>query len=155
MRIRRSDAVPQASKCAVDEMSSYELLEHTADIGIAAAGNDLAEAYAAAAEGMFSIMVDPDTVRETISRRITVNADDAEGLLFEWLNELLYYFDVEQLLFRRFDVFEFSEKHLTADGYGEKYDPARHEIKTGVKSATYHMMEIDPEHGRVRVIFDV
>ena len=146
---------PQESKCATDDMSNYEILEHTADTGITASGNTLAEAYAAAAQGMFSIMTDPDTIRETGTRRVTVKADDAEGLLFEWLNELLYYFDVELILFRGFDIIEFSQTSLTADCHGEKYDPSRHEIKTGIKSATYHLMEVDAEHHKVTVIFDV
>ncbi len=136
-------------------MSRYEILEHTADTGVEDIGQTLADAYAAAAEGMFSIITDLETVQETVTKRVNVSADDYEGLLFEWLNELLYYFDVELLLFKRFDILEFSETSLTADCYGEKYEPARHEIKTGIKSATYHMMEIDPEHNRVKVIFDV
>jgi SHS2 domain-containing protein len=39
--------------------------------------------------------------------------------------------------------------------YGERYDPARHRLKTGIKSATYHMLEVDAEKHRVRVIFDI
>jgi SHS2 domain-containing protein len=136
-------------------MSSYEFTEHTADIGIEAGGNSLAEAYAAAAAGMFALMVDPDTVREIEERRICVHADDAEGLLFEWLNDLLYYVDAQSIIFSRFVVNEFSPYSLEADCFGEPFDPARHEMKTAVKSATYHLLEVDPESNRVRVILDV
>jgi SHS2 domain-containing protein len=136
-------------------MKKYELIEHTSDIGIAAYGKTLAEAFANAARGMFSIIAELDNVRETESRRVEVNADDIEGLLFEWLNSLLYYFDVENLLFKSFNVAEFEDTRLVAECRGEKYDSSRHRLKTGVKSATYHMLEVDRENNRVRVIFDI
>lgn len=124
-------------------------------MGLAAHGKDLPEAFANAAYGMFSIIAGLDTVKEVESRRVEVNADDTEGLLFEWLNSLLYYFDVEMLLFKRFDIMEFGEGRLVAQCFGEKYDPSRHQLKTGVKSATYHMLEVDRAKNRVQVIFDV
>ena len=136
-------------------MKRFELIEHTADIGLKAFGRNLAEAFANAAYGMFSIMTELEKVREVESRRVKVSADDIEGLLFEWLNSLLYYFDVEMLLFKRFDIIEFGETRLVADCYGEKYDASRHQIKIGVKSATYHTLEVDRVNNRVRVIFDI
>lgn len=136
-------------------MKKYELIEHTSDIGLAAYGKTLAEAFANAARGMFSIIAELDKVREVESRRVEVGADDIEGLLFEWLNSLLYYFDVETLLFSRFDISEFEDTRLVAECRGEKYDSARHRLKTGVKSATYHMLEVDRRKNRVRVIFDI
>jgi len=80
-------------------MKRFELVEHTADIGINAYGKTLTEAFANAAYGMFSIIAELESVREAESRRVEVSADDIEGLLFEWLNSLLYYFDVEMLPF--------------------------------------------------------
>lgn len=152
---QRKNAVPQASKCAVDDMSRYELFEHTADTGIEASGNTLAEAYAAAAQGMLSILTDPDKVRDTGSRRVEINADDPQSLLFEWLNELLYEFEVHGFLLRNCEITEFSDTRLVAECRGETYDPSRHELYTGIKSATYHEMDVDRDNNRVRVIFDV
>jgi SHS2 domain-containing protein len=136
-------------------MKRFELIEHTADMGLEAYGKTLAEAFANAAYGMFSIIAELDAVREVETRRVEISEDDMEGLLFEWLNSLLYYFDVEMLLFKRFDIIEFGEGRLVAECHGEKYDPSRHHLKTGVKSATYHMLEVDREKNRVQVIFDV
>ncbi len=136
-------------------MKRFELIEHTADMGLAAYGKNLAEAFANAAYGMFSIIAELDNVKEVESRRIEIKEDDAESLLFEWLNNLLYYFDVETILFNRFDIIEFGEESLKADCYGEKYDKKRHHLKTGIKSATYYMLEVDREKNRVQVIFDV
>jgi SHS2 domain-containing protein len=136
-------------------MKRFELIEHTADMGLIAYGENLAEAFANAAFGMFSIIAELDAVREVESRRVEISEDDMEGLLFEWLNSLLYYFDVEMLLFKRFDIMEFGEGRLVAECFGEKYDPSRHRLKTGVKSATYYMLEVDRVKNRVQVIFDV
>ena len=136
-------------------MKKFELIEHTADIGIRAFGNSLAEAFANAGVGLFSIIADLDSVGEGESKKISVEAQDTESLLFEWLNELIYIFDVERMLFKRFDVVKFDDRSIEATGWGEKYNALRHNIKLGVKSATYYKMEIDRQNNTVQVIFDV
>jgi SHS2 domain-containing protein len=136
-------------------VKKYDFIEHTADVGLVAYGDTLAEAFANAACGMFSIMAELEAVQETESRPVEINEDDRESLLFEWLNYLIYLFDVEGLLFKRFDIVEFDDSRLYAVCYGEKYDPSRHHLKTGVKSATYHMLKVDTEKNQVQVIFDI
>jgi SHS2 domain-containing protein len=133
----------------------YRLIDHTADVGLVAYGQTLKQAFANAAYGMFSIITELKTVKETTSRRLEINEADTEGLLFEWLNQLLYFFDVEMLLFRKFDINELDVNHLVAVCSGEKYDPACHKLKTGVKSATYHLLKVDRERNQLRVIFDI
>jgi SHS2 domain-containing protein len=118
-------------------------------------GRSLAEAFANAAYGLFSIITELRTVKETESRQLELSEDDAETLLFEWLNRLLYIFDVEMLLFKRFNVKDFNGHKLKAICYGEKYDPSRHQLKLGVKAATYHMLKVDGEKNQVQVILDV
>ena len=136
-------------------MKRFELIEHTADVGLVAYGKTLAGAFANAAFGMFSIIADLDGVREAESRRVEIAEDDLEGLLFEWLNSLIYFFDVEMLLFKKFDIIDFGENRLQAVCRGEKYDPSRHRLKTGVKSDTYHLLKVDREKNQVQVIFDI
>jgi SHS2 domain-containing protein len=136
-------------------MKKFELLEHTADMGLVAYGRTLAEAFANAACGLFSIMTELGDIREVKTRRVEIAGDDIEGLLFEWLNYLLYLFDVEALLFSRFEITEFEDTRLAAVCHGETYDPSHHRLKTGVKSATYHMLEVDKDRKQVRVIFDI
>ncbi len=136
-------------------MKRYELIEHTADMGLVAYGHDLAEAFANAAYGLFSIMADLGNVQEKEPLKVDLREEDTETLLFEWLNYLLYIFDVEMLLLKRFDIEHFDGSGLKATCYGEKYDPSRHRLKRGVKSATYHMLKIDRENNQVQVILDV
>ena len=136
-------------------MKRFQLIEHTADTGLIAYGNNLAEAFANAAFGLFSIIAELEPVKETQSRKLELGEDNPEALLFEWLNSLLYLFDVEMLLFKRFEIIDFDGRRLKAICYGEKYDSSRHHLKTGVKSATYHMLKVDKEKNQVQVIFDI
>ena len=136
-------------------MKRFKLIEHTADTGLIAYGRTLAEAFANAAYGMFSIITDLRTVREVESRVLEVSEADSETLLFEWLNRLIYFFDVEMLILKRFDLSEFDGYRLKATCHGEKYDASRHHLKTGIKSATYHLLSVDKEQNRVQVIFDI
>jgi SHS2 domain-containing protein len=52
-------------------------------------------------------------------------------------------------------VEEINENGLKAVCHGEKYDQGRHHLKTGIKSATYHMLDVNRRDNTVRVIFDV
>jgi SHS2 domain-containing protein len=136
-------------------MNNFELIEHTADTGVSARGNTLAEAFANAACGLFHIITNISKVRALESRKVTVTAPDIDTLLFNWLNELIYIFEMDHMLFSRFDVTDLKDNSLNAICHGEKYDPAIHELKLGVKSATFHKLEVDRERNRVQVIFDV
>ena len=134
----------------------FEILDHTADVGVIAYGADLKQAFANVAKGLFSLITGLGNIEETLHRDIELTAADEESLLVSWLNELVYYFDAEGILFRRFEIIELNNRHLKARGYGEKADSARHELKTGVKGATYHMLKIEKDKGyRIQVLFDI
>ncbi len=143
----------------------FEVIDHTADIGIAAYGADLKEAFANAAYALFSLMVDLEGVGDASCHEVEVTAEDRAELLVAWLNELIYLFEVEDVLFKRFEIGELDETRLRASCYGEKIDLERHKIKIGVKAATYHMLKVEERdvgtHGgrakdfRVQVLFDI
>jgi len=134
----------------------FEILEHTADAGIIAYGKDMPEAFANAARGLFSLIVDPDSINETLHRDVALEAADPPNLLVDWLNELIYLFDTEGTIFKRFDIIRLDPTHIEARAHGEKATSSKHEIKTGVKAATYHMLSITQDSGcQVRVLFDL
>ncbi len=136
--------------------AGFELLEHTADMGVRAWGPSLADAFVQAARGMFAIMVDLSAVRERLSRRVEVSADDVSELLVRWLNALAFFTDAESLVFSRFDIERFDGRSLAATAHGETLDVARHAPRAAVKSATYHWLEVDPgPPATVRVLFDI
>ena len=135
---------------------AFEILNHTADVGIIAYGADISQAFANAAKGLFSLITALDDVEEVTHRDIELTAPDPESLLVGWLNELIYLFDTDNILFKRFDITCLNETHLKARGYGQPVDISRHRLKMGVKAATYHLLKIDKNNGgKVQVLFDV
>ena len=133
----------------------FEILNHTADVGIIAYGANMKEAFANAAKALFSLITDLDNVEEVTQRDIELTAPDQESLLVGWLNELIYLFDAENLLFKRFDIVQLSQTHLKARSYGEKVT-SKHKLKIGVKAATYHMLKINQNNGvSLQVLFDI
>jgi len=134
----------------------FEILDHTADVGIIAYGADMKQAFANAAKGLFSLITELDDVEEVLHRDAELTATDAESLLVEWLNELIYQFDTEGIVFKRFDIIRLDNTRLKARGYGEKVNRSKHKLKTGVKAATYHMLKVDKNDGcQVQVLFDI
>ena len=134
----------------------FEILDHTADIGIIAYGADMKQAFANAARALFSLITELEDVKEVRHRDTELTATDEESLLVEWLNELIYQFDAENILFKRFDIAELNNTWLKARSYGEKVDRTKHKLKIGVKAATYHMLRIDKDDGcKVQILFDI
>ncbi len=137
-------------------MGSFEFLDHTGDVGVVALVEDLRESFAQAAKGLFAFMAEIDDVGEEEVRDVGITAPDREALLVAWLNELLYICEVEYILFSRFEIYELGYGELKARCYGEKIDTDRHRLKSGVKSATYHMLQVQEGHpSRVQVILDI
>jgi len=136
---------------------SFEVIDHTADVGIIAYGTEIKQVFANAALALFSLITELENIREELKYDLEVASEDRESLLVEWLNELVYLFDAEHVLLKRFDIQSLSNTRLKATCYGEKFDPSRHRIKTGVKAATYHMLRIDKDNKgyKAQVIFDI
>jgi len=135
----------------------FEVTDHTADIGVTAWGKDLADLMANAACGMLSLIVEPQTVNSTLTRKIELEEPDEVTLLVGWLNTLLYELDVNRLLFREFDIVMSGETRLSAVCRGEKFDPDKHRLIREVKAATYHNLDITMVKGiySAAIIFDI
>lgn len=135
-------------------MKRFEVLDHTADALLRAYGESIEECFANAAIGMFDIIADLSTVECVGESMIIVKNDDREGLLVDFLTELIYLYEVERVLPCDVSV-EMQKGELRATIKGETIDPARHRIKTEIKAVTYHMLEINEEKGFVQVLFDL
>ena len=134
----------------------FEIVNHTADVGIIAYGVNISQAFANAARALFSLITELNDVEEVLYQDIELTAPDQESLLVEWLNELIYLFDTENIIFKRFDISRLDNTRLKARSYGEKVDSSKHRLKTGVKATTYHMLKIDKGNGyKVQVLFDI
>ena len=135
----------------------FEIIDHTADVGIIAYGADLKQLFSNAALALFSLVTEPESIRQELQRDVKIISEDKGSLLVEWLNELIYLFDAEHILFSRFDIERLTNDGLKASCYGENVDPLRHKIRIGVKAATYHMLKIDKDSNgyRVQIILDI
>lgn len=135
----------------------FEIIDHTADIGINVYGRTLKDLFSNAAVALFSLISDPGQVKATETRTVSVSAPDRESLLICWLNELIYLWDTEHLLLSHFKITRLTSQHLEAACLGERFDPSKHSVHRDVKAATYHMLQINrgTQGYQTRVIFDI
>jgi SHS2 domain-containing protein len=136
----------------------HEVFEHTADLGLRIRAQTLEELFADAAQGLFAMIVENlDEVRPGEKRSFRIPGQDRLYLLFDWLNELLYTFEKEKLVFVQFAV-HFTPDSLEAEATGEPLDPQRHRPDHEVKAITYHGLKVEqlPEGGWLaEVIVDI
>ena len=138
-------------------MKTYELIDHTADVGVKAFGKNLSEAFQNIAKGMFDIITDNSEIESVGQYNLELEAPDLEQLLVDWLSELLYLNSARNQVFGFFIVdLDEKNKKLTAKIFGDKFDLSKHKIGSEIKAVTYHMLEVRnkrPYH--VQVLFDI
>ncbi len=138
----------------------YEFLDHTADILYRVRGSTIEELFEKAAEAMISVMVDLDKVEVKNSVEVELKGSDLKELLHNWLSELLFLVETQEMVFSKFavKVIKDGEKYLLKGKvWGEKINPEKHQFKTEVKAVTYHMMEIESVNGgyETKVLLDI
>ncbi|MBE0512737.1 archease [Candidatus Bathyarchaeota archaeon] len=139
----------------------FKFLEHTADAYVEAYGTSLEEAFENAAMATLDVMTELEKVEPKIEDVLEVEAPDEYALLYSWLEEILVKFELTGKLYSRFKISSIEKTpvgwKLKAKAWGEPYDPEKHPSKVGIKSITYHRMEIvkKPKSVTVRFILDV
>ena len=123
-------------------MKRFEYFEATADIGFKAYGKTMEEAFENAGLAIFNIISDTDDIEPSTEISFEVTSEDNVSLLYDYLEELLFYHEVEFMLFSEFDVRIDDGFHLTATIKGEAINWDKHERKTEIKAITFHMMEV-------------
>jgi SHS2 domain-containing protein len=136
---------------------SFEFLDHPSDIGILGRGASREEALIAVSNGLTSIMADPAAFRPDVEREFHLSGSDPAAQVINWLNEILFFFDTEGLVFVNFAVDSWTNDRLAGRAQGEHLDLSRHELRTSVKAATYHQFEMTEADGgwELRVFIDV
>lgn len=145
------------SRATEKEKKRFEILDHTADIGLIIYGEDLKALFEHAGEAFFHLITDLKRVRQREERRVELRGEGLEGLMVDWLNELLYLHEVESLLFKGFRVEYVGENGLKAVATGELFQEGVHVIKRGVKAVTHHQIQVKKGDGgwRAQVIVDL
>jgi len=77
---------------------TFEIIDHTADMGIVAYGTDVEELFSNAALALFSLITEPERIEEKLHLDLEISSEGRDSLLVEWLNELIYLFDVKHII---------------------------------------------------------
>jgi SHS2 domain-containing protein len=139
----------------------YRFLEDiaTGDAAFEAEGRTLEELFREAAVATFEVMVDTKGVEPRITREVELKNEAVDGLLFDWLSELVYLKDAEAVLFSKFNVNikKNDAYELKANASGENINQQKHILRSDVKAVTYHMFEVKKteENWTARVILDI
>ena len=133
----------------------------TADIAFEATGRDLSELFKSSADATMNVMIENlDSIESHETRRIELKNDAIDMLLFDLLQELIYFKDAERLLLRVREI-RIEEKEgaysLKATTAGEPLDPARHQQRADVKAVTLHNFRVEKTKGgwKASVILDI
>jgi SHS2 domain-containing protein len=119
----------------------WEHFPHQADIGVRGFGMTKAQAFEQAALALTAVITDPGGVVPRERVRIHCEAPDAELLLADWLNQLIYEMATRNMLFSRFEVL-LEGSRLAATAWGEALQPSRHQPAVEVKGATYTELKV-------------
>lgn len=127
----------------------YEFLEDiaTADIAFRAWGKNLEELFIAAGDATINTMIDNiEAIAPKEIRTFNLENEDLDMLLFNFLQEIIYYKDSEQLLLRaqHINICQENNKHLLkAITAGETITPEKHQQRVDVKAVTLHRFQLE------------
>jgi SHS2 domain-containing protein len=142
-------------------MGSYEVLEGlaVADCALDLDGASLADLFETAARALAELMVDPVTVEPAVRRTVTLEAPSLDLLLYDWLAELIFLKDSEQLVMTRTDVEvqAASPCRLRAQCTGGVIDRRRTALRADPKAVTFHQFALEPRGAgwHARVVIDI
>ena len=122
-------------------IAHWEHFPHQADIGVRGIGATLGQAFEQTALALTAVITEPASVAPSEMIRLSCSAPDAELLLVDWLNELIYEMATRNMLFSRFAV-HLDGNRLDAEAWGESIDAARHRPAVEVKGATYTALKV-------------
>ncbi|MBN8441353.1 MAG: archease [Thauera sp.] len=123
----------------------WQTFAHEADVGVRGTGTTLGEAFAGAATAMTAAICDPATVDAREAVAVECVAPEAELLLVDWLNALVFEMATRRMLFSRFDVdIEAADAglRLHATARGEAVEVARHQPAAEVKGASFCELKV-------------
>jgi len=127
----------------------YKYLDNIAiaDAAFQATGSTLEEMFTSAADATMNVMVaDLNTIAEHHQKIIQLTDDALDMLLFQFLQEFVFYKDAEQLLLRpqTLKITHTSPTYtLTAQLSGSTANPQIHDLVTDIKAVTLHRLNVE------------
>jgi SHS2 domain-containing protein len=135
----------------------YQLIDHTADLGLRIQAPELPELYETAAVALGEQLVEAPSSQGLEGQRLTVSGEDWADLLVNWLRELLACWHLEGRVVRAARCLELTPHTLTAEVDLLAFDPAVHLPNQEIKAVTYHQLDVFPsaDGWQATVIFDL
>lgn len=134
---------------------SFEILEHTGDVGIRYFGKTVEELFSSAVVGTASLIGEPESGcirdRKTMNFRWT----DLIDLMYQLLDHIIYAFEVDEILLDSLDEMNYSDRENTVITLSGCRIGANFRYGYIMKAPTYHQMEINTEKGYGIQIFDI
>jgi SHS2 domain-containing protein len=136
--------------------AGFEWVDHTGDLGARVWAPTLEELFETAGRALAEVLYE-GVGGGAPACGVRLEAADRAALLVEWLSELLFLMTTGGWVLGRFEVEMAGESGLRAEVGGERFEPARHRLRTEVKAPTFHGLSLDsaPAGWRAQVIFDL
>ena len=139
------------------QRNTFEILEHTADLGIMVTGENLKALFQNAAHAMLRIMLEKPPQGKGKTGEISITGTDLPDLMVRWLGEILYLFEGENRWVTQTKIHDISSDHLDAQIKTVPFPSTCCEGLTEIKGVTYHQIEVNRVAGlwKARIIFDL
>ena len=136
---------------------NYQIIDHTADLGIIVTGEDEKNLFIRAAQAMTDIMVKGDITTKTVIKDVFIKGEDFPDLMVKWLGEILYLFNGERLVLHSIEIKSISPIMLRSTLILSGFDPKHHQVEREIKAVTYHQVFVDrvSDSWQARIIFDI
>ena len=135
-------------------MEKFKFLDHPADLKIQVYGKNLEELFTNTALGMMTFLYPKKVaiINHETKKEIRIRANDLKALLVDWLSELLYLSDTNDVCYNDFDFEKLKEDELVAIAFGRRV-----KAKEDIKAVTYHGLEVKQtsKGWQAIVLFDI
>ncbi|KJR42490.1 hypothetical protein MCHI_001609 [Candidatus Magnetoovum chiemensis] len=134
-----------------------EYLDISGDIGIRVNGSNAEDIFTNAALALYAMFTNIESIEAAQLRQIKCQASSQERLLIEWLNEIIFQFDVYGFVGKNIQITKLDTSIIEAQVEGEEFNSEKHEKGLLVKAATFHNLKIEHTntHWSAEVVFDI
>jgi SHS2 domain-containing protein len=137
-------------------MEPFKFLEHTADIKFQAFGKNIEEAFSNSALAMFNAMY-KEEIKQKRKLEISVEGHDLASLLYNFLEELVFYLDSENFFLSEVKKIEIDKKKFKLKATLSGDNAENYNIGLDIKAITYNEMQVLEKNGEwvTQVVLDV
>jgi len=120
----------------------YKIFDQTSDLGVIVKGQSLVELFQNSAVVVFNIMSDFVSSGNSVKLQISLQAENNELLLRDWLAELIFLSYEKHILFNTFTFKHLNRQSLEAEAMGTFFQSGNFPVNKEIKAVTYHQLQI-------------